>query len=269
VWSESKILIPAHVLERVFPKEAGGVHAPDARNVTARLNEAAGFPLPNLFFHYDPAGKPLGGRPLVRFGSFSAGISVQGVGEEGADLVEGAAHHVRRLWSRHLDTPLVEQRYSGQCSIDWSARPVDYYIHQLLVDPPASWWEARHGLEELKPVLAQAIKRSLLAEIESLHGRSPGVVNSDVLNEIDGVAVELVSVDSLRFKHLNPGSGGKAALPCARGVRFRLPVSLSGVWHLGRLCSRGFGKVRRDFGAGRLGDHADPFRRDGRGGMSA
>lgn len=269
MWSESKILIPVHVLEQVFPKGGGGPHAPEARNVTARLNEAAGFPLPNQFFHYDITGKPLGGRPLVRFGSFSAGISVQGVGEDGADLVESAAHHVRRLWSGHLGVPLSEQRYSGQCSIDWAGRPVDYYIHQLLVEPPNAWWEARQGLEELKPFLAQTIKRSLAAEIDSLHGRSPRVVNSDVLNEIDGIAVEIVSVESLRFKHLNPGGGSKATLPCARSVRFRLPVSLGGVWHFGRLSARGYGKVRRDFGSGRLGEHADPFRKDDQGGMSA
>lgn len=261
MWSEVKILVPPDALEKVFPASRRGPHADQARNITARLNELAGYPLPNRFFNYDEQGRPLGQRPSVRFGSFQAGISVQGVGREGCDLVESIAHHVRRLWSLHLGQPLTEHRYSGQCDMRWAERPVNYYVHQLLLDTPADWW-VDHGdaKQRLMGFAADAIKRYIIAEAQGPHRGDPVIEGSEVQNELPDLMVHVTSMDAVNLKQINPGTDNKAVVACAKSVRFQLPVSLSGIWHVGRFTSRGFGKIRREFQVNQFNEHANPLR---------
>lgn len=261
MWSEVKIQFPPDALEKVFPASRRGPHADEARNITARLNELSGFPLPNQFFNYDDQGKPLSQRPSVRFGAFKAGISIQGVGREGCDMVESMAHHVRRMWSLHLGRVLAEHRYCGQCDIRWSDRPVGYYIHQLILDTPRGWWiDQADAKQRLIPIAADAIKRHLIAEVQGVHRGDLVIDGSDVQNELPDLMVYISDIEAVNLKQINPGATNKAVAVCAKSVHFQLPVSLYGIWHASRFSARGFGKIRREMGDGRLAEHASPIR---------
>jgi len=263
MWREIKIPLPQHVLDQVFPSSRGGTHSEDVRNITANLNELADFPLPNLFFNYDEKGRPRNDRAPVRFGSFDKGISVQGVGIDGAKLIESSGHIVRRLWSLAHRTALQEHHYSGKNAIGWAPRPTTYYIHKLVLDNPKGWMRDQPDAKNaLMAVAEKAIKASLLREIDNLHGHDPQISGSDVLSEWDEIQFHVSSIESITLCMVNPGSANKAVMPAAKGVRFTSTVDLAGIWHLGRMGARGCGKVRRDFGNGRLGEHADPFKKE-------
>lgn len=248
MWLEAKIQLPSEALERIFPLARGGTHADEARNITARLNEAAGNPLPPEFFHYDAAGHPMHGRPPVRFGSFTRGVSVVGVGARGADLVDSLAHRFRRMWSDHVGSPLLETRYSGKNAVRWSY-PRRYIVHGLAVEPPQPWSFTKDDwFETLKPLIAKAIASGLLAEAESVHGEDSSISNSEVLSEFGAHCVGVLSCERLGFKALHASKSGKehgkAAIAVCRRVEFTLPIDLDGTWHVGRLPSRGFGLIR-------------------------
>lgn len=249
MWQEIKIPLPEDVLARVFPPQRGGPRGDDARNITAHLNELAGYPLPNQFFNYNDKGQPLNGRPPVRFGSFSRGISVQGVGVQGCDLLRSCGHHVRHLWSVKNDVPLREVRSSGRNAISWSPRPIDYFVHQMAVDPPKQWLhlgkEAKFDVQDLKPLLQESIKRSLMAEIRCLHGEDPSIDGSEVLSQWDDVRIDVIDVARLGFHPTHTSRASKAVLPAVKHVRFRAAIKLDGIWHVGRMSSRGLGLVRR------------------------
>lgn len=262
MWSESKVLLPPTLMGELFPKNRNVVRAPVFRNMTAKLNEAAGYPLPNTFFNYGSTGRPLQGRPPVRFGAFSTGLAVQGVGPQGAEMVDSMAHHVRRIWSTHVGAPLVEHRYSGRNALRWAARPAEYLIHQLAFDLPKGWWiDQPQAKLTLLPHLAALIKRGLTAEVDDIHRNDMSIHGSDVLNEIDDMMIDIVSIDGVGLTKVNPGTTNRAVLPYAYGVRFKLTIDIDGIWHVGRLSARGFGKIRRVLACGSLCEHAGtPFR---------
>lgn len=257
MWIEAQIHLPDDALERIFPAERGGPHASEARNLTARLNEEAGHPLPPVFFHYDGQGRSLPGRPSVRFGSFRRGISVQGVGTEGVELVDSLAHRLRRMWSDHAGAPLQERRSSGTNAIRWSPFARRYLIHGLAIDAPQPWTFSKEGwLEELRPVMAKAVVNGIIAQVDSNHADDASIRDSEVLSELDQVVVGIDGAERVAFKSLNTkAEGNKAAIVVCRRVELTLPFELEGVWHVGRLPSRGFGLIRSrtaSFESGRL-----------------
>lgn len=251
MWLEVKISLPDGVREQIFPAASGGTHASDVRNITAKLNEAAGNPLPPEFFHYDAAGRPRHGRPPVRFGSFSKGISVVGVGAEGVDLVDSLGHKFRRLWSDKVGKPLLESRFSGANAIRWSKYPRKYLVHGLAIDPPQPWGFSKENFrEQLDPLMAKMILSGIQAQIDTNHADDDSIQGSEVLNELDQMRVGITGCERLTFRSLEHAKNGRAAIVVCRRVEFELPIELEGVWHVGRLPSRGFGLIRQVTGRG-------------------
>lgn len=245
MWLELKVHLPAEALERIFPASSGGTHASDARNITAKLNDGAGNPLPPEFFHYSQPGRPRHGRPPVCFGTFSKGISVVGVGAEGVDLVDAYGHKLRRMWSEMVGAPLLESRFSGTNAIRWSAYPRKYLIHGLAIDPPQPWSFDRNNFrEQLDPVMAKAILAGIKAQVDSIHADDSSIQGSEVLNELDQLRVGITGCERLVFRSLEHSPSGRAAIVVCRRVEFEMPIELEGVWHVGRLPSRGFGQIR-------------------------
>ena len=246
MWIEAKIHLPDEALERLFPADRGGTHAAEARNLTAKLNEAAGFPLPPEFFHYDGNGKSLTGRPAVRFGSFTRGISVYGVGTQGVDLVDGLAHRMRRMWSDHVGQPLLETRASGSNAIRWSGYPRKYFIHALALDVKQPWTFLKEDwLDVLRPAMARAVINGNASQVDSNHAAHASLRDSEVVSELDQLELGITGGEKVGFKRLNTNSEvSNAAVVVCKKVELVLPFELEGVWHVGRLPSRGFGLIR-------------------------
>lgn len=251
MWLEIKVSLPDEAREKIFPSASGGTHASDARNITAKLNEEAGNPLPPEFFHYDKQGRPRHGRPPVRFGSFSKGISVVGVGTEGVDLVDSLGHKFRRMWSEKIGTPLLESRFSGKNAIRWSTYPRRYLVHGLAIDPPQPWnFDKNNFREQLDPIMAKSILEGIKAQVDTNHADDDGIQGSEVLNELDQMRVGITGCERVTFRSLEHAKSGRAAIVVCRRVEFELPIELEGVWHVGRLPSRGFGLIREVNGRG-------------------
>lgn len=251
MWLEVKVRLPDKALGAIFPAARGGTHASDVRNITAVLNEAAGNPLPPEFFHYDKAGRPRHGRPPVCFGSYAGGVSVVGVGKEGVDLVDSHGHHFRRMWSNKVGQPLLESRYSGENAIRWSPYPRKYLVHGLAIEPPQPWTFTRENFRQaLDPIMSKAILAGIIAQADSNHADDPLIQGSDVLNELDEIQVGITGCERLTLRSLEHAKSGRAAIVVCRRVEFELPFELQGVWHVGRLPSRGFGLVREVNGRG-------------------
>lgn len=245
MWLELKVSLPDEARERIFPVASGGTHASDARNITAKLNEAAGNPLPPAFFHYDEVGRPRHGRPPVCFGTFTKGISVVGVGAEGVDLVDAYGHKLRRMWSEKVGAPLLESRFSGTNALRWSAYPRKYLIHGLAIEPPQPWsFDRTNFRDQLDPIMAKAILAGIQAQVDSNHADDSSIQGSEVLNELDQLRVGITGCERLTFRSLEHSKSGRAAIVVCRRVEFEIPIELQGVWHVGRLPSRGFGQIR-------------------------
>ena len=246
MWIEAKIHLPDAALEWLFPASRGGTHPAEARNNKAKLNEEAGFPLPPEFFHYDSQGKSLTGRPAVRFGSFTRGISVYGVGAQGVDLVDGLAHRLRRMWSDHVGQPLVETRASGTNAIRWSGYPRKYLVHALAIDVKQPWtFSKENWLEELRPAISKAVIGGIVALGDSKHAGDASIRGFEGGSELGQVEGGITGGEKVGFKRLNTNAEeSRAAVVVCKKVELVLPFELEGVWHVGRLPSRGFGLIR-------------------------
>lgn len=253
MWADLQIPLPAAAEQRLF----GGGNKLEIRPALARLNGAAGNPIGEAFFNYRN-GHPTSGMAPVRFGSFKGGVRIYGVGPRGVYLVEAHAGHVRRLLSDALDMNLKVDLSGGKTSIAVNSGIARYTSNALVFETRhmGKWWASIKGrltrtaadcaLPEIREAVRQAVGAGVRRQVADLHANEVGLTTDGNGNEIDldDSMWEVESID--RLSHLK---GPQAAL-MAIGVTLRSPMRLTGVWHVGRFCGRGYGQLR-PMGGGR------------------
>ena len=231
-WAMLSLRLPGHVGHQ-------------ARQALAKLDDAAGHPLPEPFWHYRD-GYPVSDRlPPVRIGASPRRVWLAGVGREGAVLLYENARTVARLFMEGAGYMPAFEFQEGDLAVEPLGFSPVYRFQNVALNLPGT---ARATL-----------KAGGLGDpdaMEVVRARMEGALARFMAEYLPGHPVPAID----HLVHLD-----KAVAVAHRGRGYRIvvsgtcaiPADLRGHWQIGSLQARGYGRLNRQRGA--------KPRREGRG----
>jgi len=117
----------------------GGAHSGRAfRQLLARLSDEHQLGLPPAVFHYDEAGSPQQGPPLLRFIGYARGVALVGVSEAGVALARQVAPTVHAAITRHAEALIRVNERSGVVAFQPTPMPLRYFTPAAALSPTPS-----------------------------------------------------------------------------------------------------------------------------------
>lgn len=238
-WYEFQIHLPQQAAERTTSAQA-------ARHwIASLMANAAPKDRPDLRLLHGTTPETSAGIATIRFGWGNKIIRILAVGEASCDLLAAEAHKVTRLLSRSLNMPLRETRHSGTCRI-LPIRPMQRYAIRNLALRDYQWDDIKQSVldgswterPEIPHAVASTIETGLRQQCELLAMDAA----SATLALPDDFMLQIDSIGDLQSFRVKPDADFYR-LSAVR-VRFSVNVELQGVWHVGRLISRGLGLVQ-------------------------
>lgn len=241
-WMELKLFLPSTNV----PADATA-----ARHWLAKLSTDHQKPLPPQFWN-----KTALSPSAIRFGVLKEGVRIYGIGREGVELLEAHASTIRRLYSTAVGVPVMEQRLEGESRVIMSPYPVKYELARTVIQPQKDQTVFidilnRHNRKVpsddpvIQAHLIKQIRAGLVTQITLLHAQDnvleqPNDDGQITINDIMHAPIEIVCPGEVCFVPV--GGASKKALMSIKGASFVSPFKLQGIWHVGRLRARGYGK---------------------------
>lgn len=277
MWYRCNIQLPDVAAARLFPQGFGGRVF---RRLVALICDEDRLQLPSAILNYD-AGNPAQCAPPVRFAGYARGVSILGVGQEGAELARAIAPVIHAALTRRAKALLPVSEQSGQ--IKFAPRPyaARYFLPAAVLSPTRGvprWlqWidEAREkglslaDLPAANAAIADRLEAGLVRQMDSLDPAEAvdGVARTNwglLDTESDELAMMrrankpfTVTVHSCGKSFLETrlnntarelreagGSTVKGNLPLVgvRSIEVSINAELDGIWQVGRLTSSGYG----------------------------
>lgn len=217
------------------------------RKLLAAVNDNAppAEQIPSTIFNYHPGGRPISGVSPFTFGGGRV-FHIYASGNEAVDLLGAEGYKIVKLLERAYGVPLNEKRNTGFYGVQVTPRLQDYRVPMMVLQQSLRQHKDLMALDQpgIQQFVADKIRQTLgrhFCRLDLPVGmEDPEVVLGDVTINGDIHPVEV-----------KPG----VYFLAAREVSFRANLNLHGVFHVGHLNSRGYGRVftgrREDQGKGR------------------
>lgn len=189
--------------------------------------------LPSEFFHRDKNGIPLSSVPTIRIVGGREWVGILGNGDRGAELVElamGQAIRILRDTFGSNQRAFVEHHKLNAATEGFVSQ---YWVREMVIrrDKPVHEDEIFQVAEER---ILSSLKRNAAA-----YGIDPSVFDHDLVFRVE----RCLNPRGLRVVTTEGNLGEYATLV---DVFFTINRNLVGIWSVGNLTSRGYGRVGRD-----------------------
>mgnify|MGYP007051628692 FL=1 len=175
---------------------------------------------------------PIDGLAPVRIGGTFREIVIYGVGEAGVSLLQDNVEKISRLLTKHFGGCPGERRRMDSCAIHEREDMLSYLL-PICVFQRNNFDSYREAFQQSRfadPLILNKLRQTILSGIQ----RQALMLQSDTPEfEIYNLSVERLTPIEVKNGRFNL---------CAK-ARFVAPVYMKGPWHVGHLCSRGFGQI--------------------------
>lgn len=218
MWSELLLAVP-------------GYRGHETRAAIARLNEEAGGVLPEAFFHYREGHAIPDSQAPIRILGDGYKVRVFGLGAEGARMLYAQAATVARLLIRaNPGARPVWQLSEGEFEVRRLPYRVDVDVRAMVTPLPKAvrlaLVEGKYGDATLGEAVGAVLRRHLERQMAWL---TPDV--------------EVPDIEQLRITRSVPVAVKAHRFWPALDVHFEANARFIGPWQLGRLQSRGYGRL--------------------------
>lgn len=218
-------------LLRITLPEGRPLYASRFRELLAREGN-----LPPLFFHRAPDGRTLEGQPLVRTVGGKSWVGILGAGEEGANLVEMATGPAIRIASGQMGASLPVTLENHDVGIASSEFLIRYWVRELVIKRRTK--VKREADDET--LAHETILKGLAAAAEKYH-LDGSLFSNDLLFRIE-------EVRRPRGLRISTSTGETNEYATLMDVEFTMNRALAGIWMVGNLTARGYGRIGRNLG---------------------
>lgn len=279
MWYRCDIHLSEVAAARLFPN--GGHGGRVFRRLVALMADEDALGLPPAVLNYGD-GDPMQKLPPVRFASFARGVSILGVGAEGAELAQAIAPVIHAALTRRARALLPVYERGGETS--FSPRPfhAPYFTAGAVLSPTKGvhkwlgWMDSARehqcslaDIPEAREAIEGRIAAALMRQVDAL---DPAELENGrrtcwnlLASEDDELAmvrrgdkpfnvrvlttgkpfVETRMNNTARALRAAGGPGPMGNLPLVglRHIEFTVDAELKGIWQVGRLTSSGYGLV--------------------------
>lgn len=212
-----------------------GVHAPHVRKRLAAMGDAceSSLQLSPKLFHYAESGHAITKFPLIRFGGGKS-FHIYGIGDEVIDFINSESTKVIKLLERAYNTELYEQRVVMPFNIKLSPRLLEYKIPNMVLQQSPYQYKKIMAMDavEKNKYTESKIKSGLQHHMDFIDSAIDMDSSQTILGDVK-INGDLIPVE------VKPG----VWFLSAKNVTFRTNLDLQGIFHVGHLISRGFGKI--------------------------
>ncbi len=214
------------------------IYPDQARALTAKLLTGTPHePLVSAFMNYRKTGSAgqvaVSGFSPVKFAGLRDGFRLIGFGEEGVQLVNSLAGGIAVEMCKHFKRAISVDSKSISTEIEWQSYPVAYTVPKMVVQKKPSHLARLASQETGKPMIEALIERSIRDQASALNLKVPNNLKVNFLGAPAGFVAKL--------------GHGSAAFAALKGARFECNATLSGLWSIGYLTSKGYGLLNADF----------------------
>lgn len=218
------------ILKIQFPEGAAPLRPGDFREMLAKGGDGSPL-LPAAFFHYDEAGRPLSaGAPAIRIVGGRTWVGVLSMAEE-SPLFDQAVGIASRIASKHYGRPLPIRVETPEFGITATEYPVTYFLRDMAIKRR----RARARAQSIDDIVRERISDGL-ARYAAAYGLDVpkterlGIIFHDLRNI--GMQLRVREGSTNEFVTLVNGE-------------FSMHADLAGIWQVGNLQSRGYGRIIR------------------------
>lgn len=281
MWYRCDIQLPEVAASRLFPQGNHGGRV--FRRLVALLADEQNLGLPPAVLNYAD-GNPDQKLPPVRFAGYARGVSLLGVGKEGAELAQASAPVIHAALTRRARVLLPVHERGGRLS--FSPRPfaLPYFTAGAVLSPTSGvhkWlqWmdQARDAgvslaeVPEARAAIEARIEAALLRQVEAIDPSEVVAGRRSSWNLLKSEDDEMTMVrrgdkpftvtvlatgkpfvetrmnNTARALRAAGGPGPQGNLPLVgvRHIEMTINAELEGIWQVGRLTSSGYGLLHR------------------------
>lgn len=217
-----------------LPRYAEPLRPNEFRELLARGSGDSGLPLKNAFFSYDEHGQPMQGRPEIRLVGGKQWIGVLGSDEDSLSFHESVGT-VLKITATHFGCPLEAQIERMRYHLEPSSSPITYFFRDVAFKRKSS--RTREASTE------DLLKNALLGERGSNTLATEAVRCGFDLPTDDELGFEILSLRTCGVSLNVSGVGDTKQWMHVANGKFQIRARLHGMWQIGALQSRGFGRL--------------------------
>lgn len=186
-WYRCDFGLTEVAVRRLFEGDAHSGRA--FRQLLARLSDENNLGLPPSVFHYNEAGSPLQGPPLLRFIGYAKGVALVGLSQAGVALAREVVPIVHAALTRHAGALIRVNERSGAVTFQPTPMPLRYFAASAALSPTPS---LKRWLAWLQESQAQGVAFSAIPAAREAMTR---VIEAALVRQMDwldpvGVALE-------------------------------------------------------------------------------
>lgn len=193
--------------------------------------------LPPAFFHRAEDGRTLSGAPVIRVVGGKTWVGILGDGEVGAGLVEMATGGAIRCVQKELNVSTAVTLEVHKPEITSTETLNRYWVREMVVKR-----RTPSRREATAEVLAEELVLKHLKKAAIQYGLDESILENDLMYRVE-------AVNRPRGLRISTTAGDTNEFATLMDVEFVMNRNITGIWCVGNLTSRGYGRIGRNLDA--------------------